>query len=40
MGNNQEGREMVSTIGGKDWEDDRGRGVGGQREIFYDPVDD
>ena len=40
VGNDQEGGEIVSAIGGKDREDDRGGGVGGQGDIVDEPVDD
>ena len=40
MGNNQEGGEIVSAIGVKDQDDDRGRGVGGQGDIVDNPVYD
>ena len=40
MGNNQEGGEIVSAIGVKDQDDDRGRGVGGQGDIVNETVDD
>ena len=41
VGIDQEFWETVSAIGGKDWEDDRGRGggIGGQGYIVNEPVD-
>ena len=40
VGNDQEGGEIVSAIGGKDRDDSRGGGVGVQGDIFNEPVDD
>ena len=40
VGNDQEGGEIVSAIGGKDRDDDRRGGVGVQGDIFNEPVDD
>ena len=40
VGNDQEGGEIVSAIGGKDQEYDRGGGFGGQGDIVDEPVDD
>ena len=39
VGDDQEGGEIVSAIGGKDRDDDRGGGVGVQRDIVNEPVD-
>ena len=39
VGNNQEGEGVVSAIEGKDWEDDRDGGVGGQGDIVDELVD-